>query len=301
MKRMLAALAGATALATPSLAADPRVEWRMASGSNWTNNEYAPGALGFTLADVSSLSILNRLPEGVKGIVYVGPGNDGCAGPTIKFRAFVDQFKDNPKLWGFYLMDEPYAKDVGSKPACAMSNLKAETEYIHANFTNAKTFVKLGNIGNTQNPNYDDFGLPNMLDVYGIGGYPCRTANAGPDKCEYAMIARYVAAAVRANIPKAKMAPTVQAFGGWDGVFVLPDAHQEQKLLEEWKKELPNPPMTFAYSYGKQDKSTGSIATSPELQAVFKDWNESESTPTEPEIDPPTEPEGPECVPCCQH
>jgi len=30
----------------------------------------------------------------------------------------VEPYKDNPKLWGFYLMDEPYAKQVGSIPPC---------------------------------------------------------------------------------------------------------------------------------------------------------------------------------------
>jgi hypothetical protein len=34
------------------------------------NGQYAPGALGFNLADVSSLVNLNRPPGGVKGLVY---------------------------------------------------------------------------------------------------------------------------------------------------------------------------------------------------------------------------------------
>jgi hypothetical protein len=36
--------------------------WRYTSGSNMVNDEYAPGALGFNLADVSSLANLNRRP-----------------------------------------------------------------------------------------------------------------------------------------------------------------------------------------------------------------------------------------------
>ena len=269
--------------ATPVYAADSGlVPWRMASGSNWVNNEYAPGALGFNLADISSLSILNRLPEGVKGIVYIGVSDGGCSGNTPQFRAFIEPYRGNQKLWGFYLVDEPYAKQVGSTPPCVMANLKAETDYIHANFPGAQTFVKLGNIGSTTKPDYTDFGLPGMLDVYGIGGYPCRTANPEDDKCEYDMIDRYVKAATEAKIPKEKMAPTYQAFGGWDNVFIIPSAIQQQKILERWKKLLPAPPMSFAYSYGQQPKSTGAISTVPHLQAVFRDWNTTATTPDEP-------------------
>jgi serralysin len=298
MKRLIAA-ALFVSVSAPALSAD-LIPWRMTSGSNW-NNGYAPGNLGFNLADVSSLSILNLLPEGVKGLVYVGGSNGGCSGDSPQFRAFVDQFKGNAKLWGFYLMDEPYGRQVGSTPACPMINLKAETDYVHANFPGISTFVKLGNIGSTTKPDYMDFSIPGMLDVYGVGGYPCRTANAGPDKCEYEMIDRYVKAALDAHIPREKMAPTYQAFGGWDNVFVVPSSAQMQKLLDKWHTLLPSPPMSFAYSYGQQPKSTSAISTNPALQAVFRDWNATQTTPPEPEPEPPVHPEGPEsCVPCCK-
>ena len=107
----------AALLALPAYAADVNT-WRYTSGSNMVNGEYAPGALGFNLADVSSLANLNRLPDGVKGLVYIGTSAGGCTGNSAQFRAFVEPYKDNPKLSGFYLMDEPYAKQVGSIPPC---------------------------------------------------------------------------------------------------------------------------------------------------------------------------------------
>jgi hypothetical protein len=266
----------AALLALPAYAANVNT-WRYTSGSNMVNGEYAPGALGFNLADVSSLANLNRLPDGVKGLVYIGTSAGGCTGNSAQFRAFVEPYKDNPKLWGFYLMDEPYAKQVGSIPPCPMENLKAETEYVHANLPGVKTFVKLGNIGTTAHPDYMDFSLPGMLDVYGIGGYPCRTANLGnpayPDGCDIDMLNRYVQAARDAHIPPEKMAPTYQAFGGWSNVFIIPSAEQQQAILRRWKELLPAPPMFMAYSYGQQANSTGAIATVPHLQEVFRDWN----------------------------
>lgn len=276
---------------------------RYAAGGNMINGEYVAGALGFNLADVSSLGNLNRLPEGTKGLVYVGSSAGGCSGDTPQFRAYVEPYRDNPKLWGFYLMDEPYARQVGSTPPCPMANLKAETEYIHAHFAGVKTYVKMGNIGSTNAPDYKDFGLSGILDVYGVGGYPCRTVNLGKpgmtDGCDMPMIDRYVKAAVDAGIPKSKLAPTYQAFGGWDNAFLIPTAKQEQDILTRWKELLPDPPMEMAYQYGQQPKSTGAISTVKYLQDVFYDWNKNATTPPEPEVDPPTEP--PNNGDCCCH
>jgi hypothetical protein len=81
-------IAAATMLASTSALAADLIPWRMTSGSNW-NNGYAPGPLGFNLADVSSLSILNLLPEGVKGLLYVGSSNGGCSGDSPQFRALA--------------------------------------------------------------------------------------------------------------------------------------------------------------------------------------------------------------------
>jgi hypothetical protein len=99
---------------------------------------------------------------------------------------------------------------------------------VYANLPGVKTFVKLGNIGTTAPPDYMNFGLPGMLDVYGIGGYRCRTANLGnpayPDGCDIDVFNRYVQAARDAHIPPEKMAPTYQAFAGWSNVFIIPSA-----------------------------------------------------------------------------
>ena len=136
-----AALAAAL-LALPAYAADVNT-WRYTSGSNMVNGEYAPGALGFNLADVSSLANLNRPPDGVKGLVYIGTSAGGCTSNSAQFRAFVEPNKDKPKLWGFYLMDEPYAKQVGLIPPCPMENLEAETEYVHAKLPGLKPSLSL--------------------------------------------------------------------------------------------------------------------------------------------------------------
>jgi len=50
---------------------DPITNLHCAPNGNIVNGQYAPGADGFNLADVSSVSALNALPAGVKRLVWL--------------------------------------------------------------------------------------------------------------------------------------------------------------------------------------------------------------------------------------
>ena len=78
----------------------PQTTLHYAAGANGTGT---PLSLGFNLADVSSVSALNNLPAGVKGLVWLGL----CHGADNTFIRKVQPFIGNAKLFGFYLMDEP--------------------------------------------------------------------------------------------------------------------------------------------------------------------------------------------------
>src|SRR6266567_4543240 len=68
-----------------------------------SSGSYAPARAGFNLADLSGVSTLNALPSGVKGLVWLGL----CNGADSTFINAVKPFVGNPRLFGFYLMDEP--------------------------------------------------------------------------------------------------------------------------------------------------------------------------------------------------
>src|SRR5207244_6412629 len=69
-----------------------------------SSGRYVPANAGFNLADVSNVSQLDSLPSGVKGLVWLGL----CNGADSSFINAVQPFVgDHPKLFGFYLMDEP--------------------------------------------------------------------------------------------------------------------------------------------------------------------------------------------------
>ena len=300
-------IAAALLLSTSVLAQTPQT-LHFTSGGNIVDNVYVPGAVGFNLADISSLGGLNRLPDKVLGLVYVS-SSIGCGGDTSSFRAFVDQFRDNPKLWGFYLMDEPYVHGYGGKPPCSPGNLLAETRYIKSIIPTAKTYIKMGNSDGQKNPNYDDYYPGNTgIDVFGVGSYMCRSDFVGKpgteDGCDWTMVDRYVDAAEK-HIPTANLAPTYQAFSGWrteasGGVFLMPTVAQTQKILDTWHKRLPTPMMEYAYAWSCQAQSTDCLSRDVAMQQVYKDWFAGRNIVPEPEPEPPY-PEGPEtCAPCCK-
>jgi hypothetical protein len=117
---------------------DPITSLHYGSNGNIVNNQYAPGADGFNLADISSANELSLLPSGVKALVWLGM----TGGVTSSFISALTSFINDPnssKVYGFYLADEPGAG--------LAANLKAESDWIHANFPGVKTFMAEQNLG----------------------------------------------------------------------------------------------------------------------------------------------------------
>jgi len=89
---------------TPGPPPGPVTVWHYAPNGNFdSSGTYTPAADGFNLADVSSLDLVNSLPSGVKGLVWIGQ----CGGATTTFTSAISPFIGNPKVFGFYLMDGP--------------------------------------------------------------------------------------------------------------------------------------------------------------------------------------------------
>ena len=234
---------------------------------------YAPAQAGFNLADLSGVSTLNALPSGVKGLVWLGL----CNGADSNFINAVKPFIGNPKLFGFYLMDEPDPTGQWN-PLCPAANLLAESDWIHANVPGAKTFIALMNFGSTKSPTYANTYNPanSHIDLYGLDPYPCRSELGG---CDYNRITVAVAAAEAAGIPLGSIVPVYQAFGGgnWSddggGYYLFPTASEEQQILATWAGLVPSPVFDYAYSWGSQN-SEQALESSTELQAVFAAHNQ---------------------------
>jgi hypothetical protein len=240
-----------------------------ANGNFDASGNYLPGQDGFNLADVSSVSALDSLPAGVKGLVWLGLGN----GVDATFLNAVKPYIGDSHLFGFYLVDEPDPSTVSA------ANLKAESDWIHANIPGAETFIVLQNFGTPTSPSYVNTYNPGNtdIDLFGLDPYPVRPQF--PGGVDYSVIPDAVTAAEAAGIPLAKIVPVYQAFGGGGySSWTLPTASQEQQILATWASVVPTPVFDYAYSWGSQDGDS-SLSGSPELQQVFAEHNAVTSAP----------------------
>ncbi|MCW3474461.1 hypothetical protein [Limobrevibacterium gyesilva] len=247
---------------------DPITALHYTPNANFVGNTYAPGAVGFNLADVSSVSGLNSLPAGVQGLVYLGMTN----GADATFQSAVQQYIGNPKLFGFYLADEP-------GPTVSAANLKAESDWIHANVPGAKTFIVLENNGTSTKPSFSFNPGNTGIDLYGVDPYPIQPQFSGG--ADFSIIANAVNAAEASGIAQSQIVPVYQAFGGGGyASWTLPTAAQEQQILSTWGTLVPTPAFDYAYSWGTQNGDTA-IVNDPALQQVFAAHNAlASSTPT---------------------
>jgi hypothetical protein len=265
---IMLAIASQLTQAPPSLG-EPASGWHLAANGNFDDDgNFTPGQSGFNLADVSTPSQLDLLPNGVKALVWVGL----CNGTDRSFTQLVASFNGNPKVFGYYLMDDPDPTGRYS-PRCAAEHLRAESDWIHAITPNAKTFIALMNLASSRQPRFDGAYRPEEthIDLFGISPYPCRSELGG---CDFKMISRYVAAAEAAGIPRAQMVPTYQTFGGgsWrndtGGRYQLPSALQMQELLAQWDQLLVSPVFDYAYSWGAQ-RDDEALENAPDLKKLM--------------------------------
>ena len=259
----------AVAATSATHAAERAQVWHFAPNENFdTTGTFMPARAGFNLADVSSRRELDLLPDGIKGLVWVGQ----CEGVTTKFESMVGAVIDHPKAFGFYLVDDP--DPTGRwRPQCKASDLRAKSDWIHDRRPEAVTFVALMNVGSSASPAFSAEYAPgnSHVDLFSIAPYPCRTDWA---ECDYVMIDRYIAASRDAGFPVSRIVPTFQSFGGGEwktdsgGAYRLPSSAEMQSMLARWERLVPAPAFDFAYSWGQQ-RSDQSLAASADLQPVF--------------------------------
>jgi hypothetical protein len=105
MRRCLIAflLLLAACIAASQAPAASRTKHFAANGNFDSEGTFLPAQAGFNLADVSSRVELDRLPEGVMGLMWMGC----CNGADATFQAIAGTVIDHPRLHGFYLMDDP--------------------------------------------------------------------------------------------------------------------------------------------------------------------------------------------------
>ena len=242
-----------------------------------THGSYSPAQSGFNLADVSSVAQVNSLKAGARGLVWVGR----CSGVDEDFLGIVRPFVGNSNVFGFYLMDgpDPRGPSEGNlrRPQCRADNLKAESDWIHSHIRGARTFISLMTLSSANNPSFGNAYNPasTSVDLFGLDPYPCRTEF---NDCDFDMIDRYVRAAESSDIPRDKIIPIYQAFGGgnWiddnNGLYRLPTVTQECRMLDHWRHLLKAWVFDMTYSWGVQ-RGDSALENTPRLREFFSSHN----------------------------
>ena len=213
-------------------------------------------AIGFNVHDTGmSTSVINALPAGSQAMVWVGIGSSNCSATlTSTFTSFVLANATNPKLYGFYLNDEP----VNNTCVTAVT---AYTKYIHDNAPGKKSFILL-----TDWPGTYAAYKPSAtgVDLIGLDPYPVKDyiVSSADGNYSVADIPHEVNDALANGIPLSAIVPVFQTFGspasgGYQG-WGSPTADQlNNRILSQWATLVPNPQLDYAYSWGLQSGGLG--------------------------------------------
>ncbi|MQY08796.1 hypothetical protein [Actinomadura macrotermitis] len=240
-------------------------------------------ALGYDLFDVGpDPDEIAALPPGGRAMVWAG--NFTCGDFTMAaddFTAAVERLAGDPRVYGWYLSDEP---DPAGCPGIA-AEIRRRADIVHTHAPGQKAFASL-----------TDWSMRPLrpetthLDLIGLDPYPCRTGATG---CDLRRVDAMVAQADQAGFPRRMIVPVFQTFGqtcaGGEDAWRLPTARQLRALLDHWKTLAPRPALDISYSWGHQHQwACPTLADAPGLQAVMKRHNTAATTESKPPAPTPT-------------
>lgn len=235
-------------------------------------------AVGFNLADISSPAALDRLPAGMKGVLWLGNGfNTECRWhlDDAQVRKVVEAVRNHPKFSGiYYISDEPHPATCPEAPR----RLAERSALIRSAHPGARTFIVV------LNPPRDptEFAaLKDAADYIGVDPYPCTQRNAGTG-CDLRGMRRRIGQALAAGIEPERIVPVFQTFGqscitAPPSYYRLPSEAETRAMLAIWDELVPpaRRPFDMAYSWGPQDRTAcPSLAMAdgrshPDLLALF--------------------------------
>jgi hypothetical protein len=237
--------------------------------------------LGYDVFDVGpSPEAIAAIPEGGQALVWVGQFTceGGFALPDADFQAAVDALADDPKVYGWYLADEP---DVAGCPA-ALEAIRARADYVEANAPDQVTFVAASTARDLAPLAPES----SHVDLIGLDPFPCAGAAA---TCDMATITGVAEAATTAGIPIEAIVPIFQTFGsecatnqGWQ----LPSEEELGQILSTWGTAVPNPQLEISYAWGNLPGWTcPTLADAdgsddvPDLQSAMREHNTGAAAP----------------------
>jgi Bacterial Ig domain len=263
-----------------------------ASGTNQDQNLAL--SLRFNVMDITASetnasetkAVVDALPAGVVAMVWVGNlDNTNCATPgysDAKYHALVDALGGDPKVYGWYISDEPHPLTCTN----AVGDIRARADYLHTHSGFQKAFIVVrdgyGPCGSNPGCEYKALQPANThVDLFGVDPYPCHYDSGGnPVPCNYSLITDRVNSAVANGIPLGMIVPVFQTFGQ-EGKTIgsvyyrTPSGSELGTILSTWSAAVPKPPLDYAYSFGTQCSSTScpapqALYNHPQLQPIMQ-------------------------------
>jgi hypothetical protein len=230
-------------------------------------------ALGFNLSDTGpTKATIDALPDGVRALVWVGNGfNSTCswALSDADIQAKVGPLAGDPKVYGYFVSDEPHPSTCPDAPA----QVNARSKLIHSIDPAAKTFIVVLE-GSSHPGEYAAF-APTDIDLIGLDPYPCNLNNAATG-CSYQQIDQRVATAQAAGISPSRIVPVFQTFGqacATSKYYRLPSTTELQTMLDHWHALVPSPAFDYSYGWSNQSSACPTLADAPDLQSVIHQHN----------------------------
>lgn len=249
--------------------------------------------LGFGMLDVAGSTTnpagtkarVDALPAGMRALVWVGNlDNTNCSTPGFtlaQFEALVDVLAGDPRVFGYFLSDEPHPMTCTS----AAVDIRTRADYIHAHAPGQIAFITALDGSNACGANlgceYQALAPANThVDLVGLDPYPCHYDTAGnPVPCDDNAIRTKVNLAVSKGIPTTAIVPVFDEFGqegrldGKAAYYRTPSANELTSMLATWATLVPHPAFDFAYTFGVQCTTTTcpapqAIVNHPELQTI---------------------------------
>jgi len=248
-------------------------------------SDYASAAsVGFNLVDVGTQSALRALPEGMKGVYWLGNGyNLSCSWrlSDSQITETVMGIKDNPKFSGiYYISDEPHPTVCPDAP----QRLMERTALIHSLDPRGRTFVV---ILNSSNGPAEFAQLKDAADYIGVDPHPCNVRNELTG-CNYNALRQRIDQALGAGIPGTRIVPVFQTFGQvctsserkYAPYYRMPTVAETEIMLAIWDEKVPvkQRPFDMAYSWGKQPSlacptlQMADGGSHPDLRSFYKNY-----------------------------
>src|SRR5690348_13579862 len=109
--------------------------------SNTHGDWPAAARLGYNLVDLGpDTKAIDALPAGLRALVWLGNLDNTSCTPGYswdRFTAAVDRLAGNPKVFGYYLSDEPHPAVCPQ----AVAHLRQRADYVRARDPNQKSFI----------------------------------------------------------------------------------------------------------------------------------------------------------------